>query len=452
MKNLITSSVFTHLNNSSSKNFRLKMFLITLLTNLTVISIITVVDVGIHGILFSGGNIVGFFNFLLQGIISSFFPIAIISFITISILIKPIYNVMKKNENGEDVSKEDSIKAIKRMVRIPRIILIIDIFIPVLISIVTTLLSAEDSNFIFLTLVKDISINLLLSAVQISLYQKAMSAPRAILKIYSIDRTEKEFFARHMSKIQVYASAVFIVSTMIYAEISLTQYISSSINPQGTVQNELLGKVKNNMNSGEKPPIIKNETPEALGKKSGLLILAVVLFTFPIVILANIIIDRSKDTQIKILKEILYSMSQGEADLTQRVLIVQGDTNGELSELLNNLLYKLQTMFKNVTSSANKVSESSAAIGNVLYKTVTATEEMVASVKQINSNADQFKHVVEGSQESLERTLDSLGKITENVSTQAAFVDQTSSSMEEMVANINSVNEVTAKANKLAEA
>lgn len=449
------NDIFAKFQASSAKKFRKNMFLITLLVYLAAVLTISGIDLGIYEALYDTGGVTTYFKYIFTLLLTTFIPLALLSFILITLLTNPIYRVLVKLENNEDVSEKEITYAKLRTRRVPTIILIINLLTPIIIGIITTLVN--HNTVIGVSILKDVSIFALISVVQISLYQSSLSYPKSQFKIFTIDRDSKEWFARYMQRIQLYASVLFAITTMIYVEVSITEYMATVIEEMKppalteeriSMMDRLHSQIGEN---GKKLPDLAQENIDKIKSKSIILVLLSFFYSIAVIVFANIIIDRAKSIQINILKKVLHDISEGEADLTQRVIIVQADDTGELSELINRLMSRFQELFRHITESANKVSNTSKSIGSVLYSTISATEEMVAAVSQINSNTDKYRGVVSGSRDSLNRAVHSLDSITDHVTTQAAFVDQTSAAMEEMVANINSVNQVTSKANSLAE-
>ncbi|MBI9103174.1 MAG: hypothetical protein JEY99_12225 [Spirochaetales bacterium] len=466
IKTKIKQSMLEKLENATVKKFILQMLLYTLLIYLTAVIIIAVGELIIYNITYGNSSFLGFLAYFAVIALTVFLPTAVLSMIIVFFLTKPIVAVMKRNENGETITREEFQAARKRSNRMPEIIFLVNLIIPLAISFIRPF---PEDNYItyFIPTIKDLCVFLLVSLTQNAVYQRLLMRPRAILKIYSIDHSSSHWFSKNVDKIQLYATFLFICITLFYSVFTFidTTFLSQTPPESGVAAeiedtgDEILSKMRNHMEQsmgdeferGKELLDTMREKTVNLANSAGVLFLIMIIYTLVIVAMVDIIVSSSKRVQGKIVGQLLIEMAEGEADLTRRVLIVQPDNSGELSELLNHVLDKLQNMFLNIKGSAEKVSKASTDISSVLENTVAATEEMIASVAQINANADRNSTIITDSKLSLEQTLVSLEKISGNVNTQAAYVEQTSSAMTEMVANIQSVNAVTSKANSLAE-
>lgn len=410
--------------NISVKLFRLKMVLITFGSYMAMVLTRAFIELATESITHgdvSSWAILSHVGTLL--LLSSLLPIFIIAYALINFLLARIYILMGKNEKGESISNKEFTASRKRISHIPLICTIINILFPV----IGYFISSGTSSG--LQLIRDISMNLLITVLQVSLYQRLLIEPKKLFNIFKIDKGEKDLFAKFIKKIQLYASVLFVTTAVLHGNMTIITYANS---------NSFTEK------SG-------SESIVHLKKSAEYSISILFLLSLTFVTIANNIIDKSEKTQTDILREFLKSIAEGNADLSKRVIIVQADTNGELSELVNNVLARLQSMFTSIIDKANNVLETSSLIEDVLNTSVTATEEMKLSVSKINTSAVRYNDSVAESQVSLEQTLTSLNQIIENVNVQATYVDQTSSAITEMVANIQSVNKVTAKANILAD-
>ena len=463
----IKTDIIAKLESSTAKGFRFQMIRITVLLYLAAVTAITLMDIIIFQSIHGDITLLGLLAYIATDALISFIVITIISSILINILTLPIVRIMKRHEKGEQISNEEFFTARKRTNRIPEIIFIINIAYPLLLGLASTILLGGDSMQGFPMLLRNVSIFVLAGLCQNALYQKALMKPRAMLKIYSVDKAHSNWFAKHLDRIQLYATALFICAVLVHSTIANFEELGGDIkvsisaeradadSSQQTKQDSF-ARMREKMNGASDDRIEKaveeiREKGRDFGAKVAIEMLLLMILTGVIIASTDAILTNTKETQTSILRKVLTEMSEGSGDLTQRILIVQGDNIGLISEKINGVFDRLQLMFRHITDQAAQVAESSAAISAVLEGTVAATEEMAASVNQINYNADRNRKVVTTSQQSLEKMLSSLEEINNNVNTQAAYVEQTSSAMTEMIANIQSVNEVTSKANDVSE-
>ena len=463
LKKKVQSDITNRLEDSTARSFSIQMVAITVLTYLCAVTIQTLNDLLLYGFTVGGITLTGLMEHFISSSLSTFTPIALVSSILILIMIRPVYRIMKRNENGETITEDEYFKARKRSTRIPQIIFIINIIFPVIHSLVDQIILVNFGEGLVI-LVKDISIFILAALTQNALYQRLLSKPRAMKKIYTVDSSTKNWFVRKMDGIQLYVSVILVAAVLFHGSMTVLKYsLPKPEMPQGTETTAQQASDENMIDSfykmrakmqNENSPeaVIESEPIETSNTDYALLFLLLIIISMGLIKIVDTIVTRAKSTQIKILKNVLAEMAEGSGDLTQRVLIVQADEVGNISHQLNKVLNKLQSMFRNITEQTAQVAESSKAVSYVLEGTVAATEEMAASVSQINSNTSKNQKVVTSSQNSLTTMLNSLDQINTNVNTQAAFVEQTSSAITEMIANIQSVNELTTKANNVSSA
>lgn len=463
---IIKENIIEKLENSTAKSFLNRMIIITIFTYLCSVTIATIMDAFVFYAVHGNISILGLFVYFLSTILAKFLPITIISSVIVTIVVMPIYKIMKRNEKGENISDEEFFSARKRTNRLPEIIFLINIAYPVISNFVTAIFSETGGIDSFLLVLRNISIFAFSALVQNALYQKTMMKPRAILKIYSIDKTHSNWFEKHITRIQLYTTALFLIVVFMHSSVEVFQQYENKMDilPKAntsesrfSVKSDNFAAMRDKMENylSEKldnAELTAQETKDDFGKKLILLFSSLFILSAGLITLVDWVIFRSKQAQINILTNVLTEMSEGSGDLTKRILIVQADEIGLISEKINKVFDKLQAMFRHITAQASLVAETAGAISSVLEGTVAATEEMAASVNQINFNAERNRKVVATSKQSLEEMLHSLEQINHNVNTQAAYVEQTSSAMTEMIANIQSVNEVTTKANKVSVA
>lgn len=457
IRNKVRSNIIKKLENSTSKSFIIQMISTTVIAYLGAVTMLHFIDLLLYEATIGGINFLGFIGYFLAESVMLFIPIAVVSSVLIYIMILPIIKIMKRNERGESITEEEFFTARKRSARIPVIIFIANIFFPLITSIFDGTFSGGISQGI-VVLSKDVSIFILTALAQTALYQRVLSKPRAIMKVFSVDTTSKNWFVKNIKRIQLYASILFISAVLFHTSMTFIQNIlpergpageSTELAAEGSEKGRDFNKMREKMLEAAGEEFELEDIEEGGNMMTTFIILIVI--SLSLVTIVDYIVSKSDQMQIKILQDVLSDMAGGSGDLTQRVLVVQADETGALSHQLNKVLDRLQQMFRNISSQTDQVAESSKAVSLVLEGTVAATEEMAASVSQINSNTSKNQQVVISSQDSLNKMLKSLDQINANVNTQAAYVEQTSSAMTEMIANIQSVNEVTTKANGVSE-
>ncbi len=154
---------------------------------------------------------------------------------------------------------------------------------------------------------------------------------------------------------------------------------------------------------------------------------------------------------LKKVSNALKDISEGEGDLTARLVENGNDEVTEVSRYFNKTLEKLDSSMKLVLSSTSDMSE----IGDTLLNNMTET---ASSINQISANIEGVKGQVlnqsagvtetSATMEEIIRTIHQLNKSIEN---QATSVSQSSSSIEEMISNIASIAKMLGNGNKIVE-
>ncbi len=168
-------------------------------------------------------------------------------------------------------------------------------------------------------------------------------------------------------------------------------------------------------------------------------------------IISIFIISNRMVRPLKKVSSALKDISEGDGDLTARLIENGNDEVTEVSRYFNKTLEKLDFSMKLVLSNTSNMSE----IGNTLLNNMTQT---ASSVNQISANIEGVKGQVlnqsagvtetSATMEEIIRTIHQLNKSIEN---QATSVSESSSSIEQMIANIGSIAKMLENGNKLAE-
>jgi methyl-accepting chemotaxis protein len=153
------------------------------------------------------------------------------------------------------------------------------------------------------------------------------------------------------------------------------------------------------------------------------------------------VIVRPIHTTVKMLKDI----SEGEGDLTKRLVVNSRDEIGDMAKYFNLTLDKI----KNLVAVIKRQSASLMNIGNELSANMT---ESAAAINQITANIQNIKRQVINQSAGITETNSTMEQITahierlnEHIEKQASSVSQSSSAIEETLANIQSVTQTLVK-------
>ncbi len=151
--------------------------------------------------------------------------------------------------------------------------------------------------------------------------------------------------------------------------------------------------------------------------------------------------------QIESLKKRMQSIASGDADLSQRVAIVQFDEIGRLTDAINSVISRLQGLVVNVRDAARGISSSSISLVGSTEDARRSVEEISRSLERVHAAVENQNGTVDSSKGSISRLSASIANISEQVTTQASYVEESSAAITEIAANIASVSKLAEQAN-----
>jgi len=160
-------------------------------------------------------------------------------------------------------------------------------------------------------------------------------------------------------------------------------------------------------------------------KAINMLLIAGVIFLG--IIALNIVIVYGITSGLKQLITNFREVAEGEGDLTKRINIKSGDELGELAQLFNSFLEKLQDIIKQIAESSSSVRISSDELASI-------SEDLLESSNDTSKRADN----VATSSEEMSANLNNVAAAMEQSSTNTNMV---ASAAEEMTATINEIAE-----------
>ena len=221
----VKSDIIKHLEDATSRGFLIQMILATVFTYLATLAIIVIIDLILYQSTVGGINFPGLIKYFLSSSLTIFIPIAVISTLFVVLMTRPILGMMKRNEKGETISEEQYLAARKRSANIPQIIFTINIIFPIIISLIARSFSDGLGEGIIL-LVKDISIFILAAVAQNAVYQRILAKPRAMMKVYTVDMTAKNWFVKNIDSIRLYASVIFMAAVLFHSAMTIVRVIA----------------------------------------------------------------------------------------------------------------------------------------------------------------------------------------------------------------------------------
>ena len=156
----------------------------------------------------------------------------------------------------------------------------------------------------------------------------------------------------------------------------------------------------------------------------------------------------SKDaaSQLDIIRDRFVDILQGEKDLTKRMSIVNFDESGNIAVMVNDFLYA----FKDIIADITTLSENIIVSGQNISKNVEDSVKILNNIDNISNSANEKleiqQKILMDSDNILKNTINSFEKVVKSIDEQAYNISSTSAVIEEVAANINSVTNMTKKA------
>ena len=91
----------------------------------------------------------------------------------------------------------------------------------------------------------------------------------------------------------------------------------------------------------------------------------------------------------------LKDVSEGEGDLTKRLDITSQDEIGELAQYFNSFCDKLESIIRDVASSAEQFNEGSRVVSEASQSLASGAQEQSASVEQVNATVQELVRIIE---------------------------------------------------------
>lgn len=348
----------------------------------------------------------------------------IICFIDYKILSK-FYKTIAKIKNGEQISEEERTQALGASKKINIVCVITNVVGFVIgqvfassMDIINGVIIAVPSRLAFILLEATL-VGSSLSLYEIFLFSHFISDDRKLLNIHTVDKMGKNFSLSIKAKL-VLASMVGLLLMGVHCFCASYQLI---------------------LQDGGKP--VTNMMSEYLASALPIFILTFIPAIGLIAILASDLQHRLRDTTERI-QDI-----GNKGDLSSRINIASKDEIGELTGGLNMLMKQLSVLVKNLQQETSIVEASAEQLSNSADVSSGALSVMKNSVSKVSAEGERQGGLVETASNGINHVTSSALEVEQQVSMQATAVQQTSASVNEMAANIQSVAEMTQKADTL---
>lgn len=164
------------------------------------------------------------------------------------------------------------------------------------------------------------------------------------------------------------------------------------------------------------------------------------VITIILVFLIVLLIYETILKRLKFVGDSIKTLSSGDADLTQRILVKGHNEFSELGKDVNSFIEILQSLVKRL----NEASVSLEQIGNELgvnsQETASATTEIMANIASVRTQAEVQSSAVSETSNVLEQSGKNVQELVDLVSSQVSGITQASAAIEEMISNISAVS------------
>lgn len=186
--------------------------------------------------------------------------------------------------------------------------------------------------------------------------------------------------------------------------------------------------------------------------------LALMLSALVIIVLSVVLLHVSFKPLLR-LKSVVGELSQGHGDLTQRLTVESKDEIGQISDAINRFIAKLQSMFEDVSASAQRIDvavqdltlQSSSNLTTLnqhnieTEQAITAIEELSASAGSVEQSADHAARLTDTTSQYAEESKQTVGSAVDSVNllvSQVSSMSQTIGTMSQDTQQISSVLQV----------
>jgi methyl-accepting chemotaxis protein len=135
----------------------------------------------------------------------------------------------------------------------------------------------------------------------------------------------------------------------------------------------------------------------------------------------------------------LKDISEGEGDLTRRIINNSRDEVGDLSRYFNLTLDKIKNLVVSIKKEAGMLSDIGSNLAANMNETAAAVNEINANIQSIKARVINQSAGVSETHATMEQVTGSINKLNGHIENQSANISKASSAIEEMVANVKSV-------------
>jgi len=163
------------------------------------------------------------------------------------------------------------------------------------------------------------------------------------------------------------------------------------------------------------------------------------------IIIINVILSRQIIRPIKTTVAMLKDISEGEGDLTKKLVSHSKDELGELAVYFNQTFEKIRLLVVMVKKQSDVLSRVGLSLSSNMTETAAAINEISANIQSIKVRTENQSAGVTETSATIEQISKGIDKLNTLIESQSSSVTQSSSAIEEMTASISAVTQSIVK-------
>ncbi len=170
-----------------------------------------------------------------------------------------------------------------------------------------------------------------------------------------------------------------------------------------------------------------------------------------VVIITMLITTNHIIKPLKSISKALKNISEGEGDLTARLIEKGNDEVTEVSRYFNETIEKINDSIKSVKNNTTNMTEMGLALSNNMNETANSVNQISGTVESVKEQVVNQSAGVSETSATMEQIIRTIQALNERVEIQATSVVHSSAAIEQMVANIASITDTLAKTDRVVQ-
>ncbi|WP_028974253.1 methyl-accepting chemotaxis protein [Spirochaeta cellobiosiphila] len=168
------------------------------------------------------------------------------------------------------------------------------------------------------------------------------------------------------------------------------------------------------------------------------IIMALILI---VMLIVQFVLVRSIVKRVQAMVLNLKDLSEGEGDLTKRLLIQGSDEIDQMADYVNKTMTRIEDMVKQIKEETLSLADIDTDLSSNMTETASAINEITANIESVNVRIINQSAGVEEMHATLDAIGDGIEHLDYRIDEQIKNISDSSAAVEQMAANINSVNQ-----------